>query len=547
MTHQAERQTPNTPHRSWARMTHDRLRWTPSTTTFIVLTAALNTALYHIPLFSFATDHLDLSAFSGILTLATVLLAVFLETALLLILAALISYRILKPFCMVMAIGNAVALYFLVTYHVVLDATMMGNVLNTDFAEASAFLHPTLIIYVLVLGILPCLVLTRVRIRPSPRLRLVIMASAGLLITVTWAYLSAATWLWIDENSKRLGGMILPWSYVINAVRYEAPRMLGSEAQTLLPPATFASSEKTVVILVIGEAARAQNFALYGYDRPTNPLLSDAGVIVLRNTSACATYTTASVRCILSNVDTEAPFSKRYEPLPSYLQRNGVDVIWRTHNFGEPPIQVQTYEKASELKASCAVARCDYDEVLLSGLEERIKTSSSRKVFVVLHQSGSHGPDYSTRYPREFERFKPVCKSVELSQCTHQELVNAYDNTILYEDYFLSQTIGVLKRLQGTSALMIYVSDHGESLGEYGLYLHGVPYSIAPDVQKDVPFIVWMSDEFIRQKAVQASSLESQSGHSQRDIFHSVLGAFSMRSDAYMAQYDIFSKTFGSQ
>src|SRR5689334_7238182 len=172
-------------------MAADRLRWSSSTTTFIALTAVLNTGLYHFPLFSFATQNLDLTAFSGILTLATVAIAVFLETAVLLILPALLSHRLLKPICMLLAVGNAVALYFLVTYHVVLDATMMGNVLNTDFAEASAFLYPTLAVYVLVLGILPCWILTRVRIRPSPRLRLVIMGSAGLLIAVTWTYLSA--------------------------------------------------------------------------------------------------------------------------------------------------------------------------------------------------------------------------------------------------------------------------------------------------------------------------------------------------------------------
>jgi lipid A ethanolaminephosphotransferase len=525
-------------------VTSDHLRWAPSTTTFIVVTAGLNTALYHLPLFSFATRNLDLATFGGLLTLATVLIGVFLESALLLLLPALLSHRILKPFCMLMAVGNAVAVYFLVTYHVVLDATMMGNVLNTDFAEASAYLHPTLTVYVLALGVLPCWILTRVRIRPSPRLRLVIMAFVGLLITVTWAYLSATTWLWIDENSKRLGGMILPSSYVINAARYEVPRILSSGAQESLPPGTFASNEKIVVMLVIGEAARAKNFALYGYERPTNPLLSRAGVVALKKTSACATYTTASVRCILSNVDTESPFSKRYEPLPSYLQRNGVDVIWRTHNFGEPPLRVQTYEKASDLRAACAGAHCDYDEVLLSGLQQRIETSSSQRIFVVIHESGSHGPDYYKKYPHEFEAFTPVCKSVELSQCTHQELVNTYDNTILYQDYFLSEAIGVLKKLQHSSALMIYVSDHGESLGEYGLYLHGVPYSIAPDVQKNIPFIVWMSDEFIQQKAVQPGALESQGSHSQRDVFHSVIGAFSMHSDAYVADYDIFSKTF---
>ena len=522
-------------------------RWSPSTTTFVVLVAGLNTAIYNLPLLSFATRNLELSTFSGVLTLATLPVVVFLETAIVLTLLALISHRILKPFCMVIAIANAIALYFLLTYRVVLDETMMGNVLNTDFAEATEYLHPALIGYALTLGLLPCWLLTRVDLRPSPRVRLVVTASIGFLITVTWAWLAAPSWLWIDKNSKQLGGMVVPWSYVINAGRFAVSRTLSSNTQVLLPPATFGSSDKTVVVLVIGEAARAQNFALYGYGRPTSPLLSEAGVVALKNATACATYTTASVRCILSNTDPGLPFSTQYEPLPSYLERNGVDVIWRTRNFGEPPIKVQTYQKASDLSAGCAGAGCDHDEVLLSGLGQRISHSSSQRVFVVLHQSGSHGPAYYTKYPSGFERFAPVCRSVELSQCSQQELINAYDNTILYEDYFLFQTIGVLKRLEGTSAVLIYVSDHGESLGEYGVYLHGVPYAIAPDVQKNVPFIVWMSDEFIRQRAVDPRHFESQLSHSQRDIFHSVMGAFSMRSDVYVAEYDIFSKAFAKQ
>ena len=523
------------------------VRWSPSTTTFVALVAGLNTALYNLPLFAFATRNLDLATVSGVLTLVTLPVVVFLETAIVLTLLSLISHRILKPVCMLIAMANAVALYFLLTYRVVLDETMMGNVLNTDFAEASEYLHPALIGYALAFGLLPCWLLTRVQLRPSPRVRLVVTASIGLLITVTWAYLAAPSWLWIDKNSKQLGGMVVPWSYVINAGRYAVSRTLASSAQVLLPPATFESNEKTVVVLVIGEAARAQNFALYGYARPTSPLLSEAGVVALKNATACATSTTASVRCILSSTEPGLPFSTQYEPLPSYLERNGVDVIWRTRNFGEPPIKVQTYQKASDLAAGCAGTRCEHDEVLLSGLEQRISSSSSRRIFVVLHQSGSHGPAYFTKYPSGFERFTPVCKSVELSKCSRQELINAYDNTILYEDYFLSQTIGVLKRLESTSAVLIYVSDHGESLGEYGVYLHGVPYSIAPDVQKNVPFIVWMSDEFIRRRALDPRQFESQVSHSQRDIFHSVMGAFSMRSDAYVAEYDIFSQTFARQ
>jgi len=528
-------------------MAADRLRFTPTATTFIAVTAMVNALLYHLPLFSFATGNLDLASFTGDLTLATLLVVLLSETVLLFTLLALISDRLLKPFCMLFAMGNAVAVYFVVTYHVVLDETMMGNVLNTDFAESSEYLHPKLIVYVLALGVLPCWLLARLRIRQTPRSHLAALALTFLSITVIWCLLASRTWLWFDENSKIVGGMIMPWSYLINTGRYLAPRLMASGVQAPLPPATFSYTGKSVVILVIGEAARRQNFQLYGYNRPTNPLLSKAGVVALKNATACATYTTAAVQCLLSNVDTGSPFSKRYEPLPSYLQRSGVDVIWRTRNWGEPPLKVQTYQKASDLSADCAGAHCAYDELLLSGLEQRIKGSSSQRVFVVMHQSGSHGPAYYQRYPPEFGYFKPVCKSVELGKCTHDELVNAYDNTILYEDYFLFRVIGILKQLQDTATLLIYVSDHGESLGEYGMYLHGIPYSIAPDVQKNIPFILWMSDEFIRRKAVQIGRLESQHIHSQRDVFHSVMGAFSMHSDAYQAEYDIFSESFSNK
>lgn len=521
--------------------------FTPTATSFIALAAVCNALLYHLPLLSFGARNLDLGTFTGHLTLATLLLAVLSETVLIFGVLGLISERLLKPSCMLFAIGNAIAVYFVVTYHVVLDETMMANVLNTDRLEASEYLHPTLLVYVLSLGVLPCVLLARVRIRPVPRSRLALLTLACAMITVTWGLLVARSWLWLDKNSKIVGGMIMPASYVINTGRYLAPKLMASEVEAPLPPATFSSPQKTVVILVIGEAARAEDFQLYGYNRPTNPLLSKARVIALKNATSCATYTTAAVRCMLSHLDTGSPFSKRYEPLPSYLQRNGVDVIWRTRNWGEPPIKVRTYQTASELAADCRGARCDFDEVLLVGLEQRIKASTSARVFVVLHQSGSHGPAYHTKYPSEFEHFQPVCKSVELGECNRDELVNAYDNTILYEDYFLSRVIGVLQELRGTAALMIYLSDHGESLGEHGMYLHGMPYAIAPQVQKDIPFLVWMSDEFMRQRGVQVGRLESQRLHSQRDIFHSVMGAFSMRSAAYLEEYDIFSESFGNR
>ena len=528
-------------------MAADRLRFTPTATTFTAVAATANALLYHLPLFSFAAGNLDLGSFTGDLTLVTLLVVTLAETLLALTLLALISERLLKPACTALALANAAAVYFVVTYHAVLDQTTMGNVLNTDFAESSEYLHPNLLVYVLGLGVLPSWLLTRIRIRRTPRSHLAALACACLLITAGWCVLAARSWLWFDEHSRRVGGTIMPWSYLINTGRYLAPRLMASEVQLPLPPATFSANDRTVVILVIGEAARAQDFQLYGYLRPTNPSLSRAGVVALRDATACATYTTAAVGCILSNVEARSPFSRRHEPLPSYLQRNGVDVIWRTRNWGEPPIKVGSYQQGSELAAECAGPHCAYDEVLLAGLERRIKASSSRRVFVVLHQSGSHGPAYYSKYPLEFEYFGPVCKSVELGKCSRDQLVNAYDNTILYEDYFLARVIDMLKQLEESQALMIYVSDHGESLGEHGMYLHGIPYAIAPDVQKDIPFIIWMSDEFMRRKAVQLDRLEAQRRHSQRDIFHSVMGAFSMHSDAYMGEYDVFSERFSDQ
>ena len=229
----------------------------------------------------------------------------------------------------------------------------------------------------------------------------------------------------------------------------------------------------------------------------------------------------------------------RYEPLPSYVQRTGVDVLWRSNNWGEPPLKINRYQRDGEIRKTCQDERCNYDEVLLHNLEQDMQNSTQDKTFVVLHQRGSHGPSYFKNYPSKFTEFKPVCSSVDLQKCTNAELINAYDNTVLYTDHFLYRVIELLRTFQQPT-VMLYVSDHGESLGEYGLYLHGAPYSIAPDVQKKVPFIVWMSDEFKRQKGIKNSDVGKGSNYSQDNVFHSVMGALGIRSDIYNKQLDIF-------
>jgi lipid A ethanolaminephosphotransferase len=517
------------------------LYWETRVAGFIVATALVNAGLYHKPLYSFAVANLDYSSPGGALTLVTLFFLVTFVSALILCLVSLISPRLIKQLCMLGALGNALALYFIETFGVVLDKSMMGNLFSATYAEASSFFHAGLLSYLLVLGALPCWLLSRIRIRSSPLLRRATLSILILLTGAGWIYATSITWLWIDKNARQLGGMILPWSYVINASRHYGDRFLSSREQKLLPAATFLTKEKMMAILVIGESARTQNFSLYGYRRVTNPLMARSDVVALPGTRACATYTTASVICILSHIDTGEHFYSSYEPLPSYLQRYGVDVIWRTHNWGEPPLKVHTYERAEDLRRECQGDRCDYDEVLLQGLEQRVRSSTSDKVLVVLHQHGSHGPMYYADYPKQFEVFKPVCKSVELQKCTSEELTNAYDNTILYADYFLHRAIGLLEAFPGTATMLMYVSDHGESLGEHGLYLHGTPYAIAPDVQKDIPFLVWMSGEFKQRKAIPTTRPVHPASYSQANVFHSIMGAFDMRSDIYARQLDIFS------
>jgi lipid A ethanolaminephosphotransferase len=280
--------------------------------------------------------------------------------------------------------------------------------------------------------------------------------------------------------------------------------------------------------LVIGESARSSNFSLYGYDKNTNPLLSQIESLKHFEAESCATYTTAGLQCILEHQNT----GKLYEILPNYLYRNGVDVIWKTTNWGEPKVTIDNFQNKEMLRKNCDGPDCDYDGILLKGLKDEILASKKNKILIVLHTSTSHGPTYYKKYPKEFERFTPVCKSVELADCTQQELINAYDNTILYTDYLVASLIEDLKELTAYNTSMIYISDHGESLGEKGLYMHGIPSSLAPKEQLEIPFIVWTSEG--------SKTIKENQEHSQHNIFHSVLDFLAVDSPIYDEAMSIY-------
>jgi lipid A ethanolaminephosphotransferase len=251
-----------------------------------------------------------------------------------------------------------------------------------------------------------------------------------------------------------------------------------------------------------------------------------------------------SLACMLTHEGVDAPVATSWEPLPSYLHRHGVDVDWRTNSSGEPRVTASSYTTLAELRATCTGEGCErlhHEEGLLHGLRERIDASQSERMFVVLHQgNGSHGPAYHTQYPPEFEHFSPVCATVQIQNCSAEELVNAYDNTIVYTDYILRRTIDILESLERTAAVMIYISDHGQALGEGGVYLHGLPNSIAPDVMRDIPFLVWMNTAFRDWRGLTPADLERAPTHTMDHVFNSVMGAMGAESPVYRPAFDIF-------
>jgi lipid A ethanolaminephosphotransferase len=498
-------------------------------THFVVIMSSLLFILFHYPFFKFVFNNVDYKSFTGVSIIVSLVIAMLVANAFALFLIFFLSRLVGKILLVLFFIINAVAVYFINTYSVIIDESMIGNVLNTNYSESSSFFSIKLVLYVVFLGILPSIFIIKAKIITVTVKKFLVSISLTLLFLLTLAFANASNWLWIDKNSKTLGGLAMPWSYAVNIPLFYIHQFKKNEKEILLPDATIKDNEKSVVILVIGESARSENFSLYGYPKNTNPLLSKIPNVSHFNATSDATYTTAGVKSIVEHENTD----ELYEILPNYLYRNNVDVIWRTTNWGEPPVHIKNYQNREALMPNCKGDGCDYDGILLSGLKEQILASKKNKILIVLHTSTSHGPTYSKKYPAQFEIFKPVCNSVELGNCSHTELVNAYDNTIVYTDYLLANVIKDLKQLQEYKSAMIFVSDHGESLGENNLYMHGLPRSIAPKQQYEIPFIVWTSDNSARQ-------MKPNKILTQNYVFHSVLNFLNIQSPVYKEQMNIF-------
>ncbi|MFM2435692.1 MAG: hypothetical protein RL063_1673 [Pseudomonadota bacterium] len=470
---------------------------------------------------------------------------------------------LLKPVLIFILFIAAGVGYFQTKYGVIIDRSMIQNVVETDYKEASELISFSLLFYLALYGLLPALVvgLVTVRYRPFVKESLIRVLSlfgaaflAGLLI---WA--NYKNFVLIGREHRELRMFVNPTAplyeaYIFAKTKYykvvEGPVQtigLDGHQSTQYLQARKIDGKKTIVVLVVGETARAKNFALNGYVRETNPELSKDDVVSFNNTYSCGTSTAESVPCIFSNfdrVDYSSSDAGQYENLLDVLLHSGVHVLWRDNNSGCKGVCKRvSYEDVSNLSipALCNTSEC-FDEILLHQLQERIQQNNA-DIFVVLHQKGSHGPAYFKRYPEAFRRFTPECTDSAPQNCQKETLLNAYDNSILYTDHFLHQTIQFLKSMSDQyNAVFLYVSDHGESLGENGLYLHGLPYALSPDEQRHIPMITWISSGYSASFGLDQQCLKRHAGqaYSHDNIFHSMLGLFGVETKQYKKDHDIF-------
>ena len=524
-----------------------------SSTQFALVLTSIFLIFCNTAFFSAVGQIVDLHKFSDWVFILRLAIVAFAFTFI--VLQILVLPYINKPIAIFLLIGAASASYFMNTYGIVIHQTMIQNMVETDTKEASELINGTLIAYLLILGIAPSIAVAFGKVSFQPFLKetwnKVKTIAIALVVIAAVIGVSTAEFASFFRNNKNVRQMLNPVNFVYAGLSYATHsnksivvKPIGEDAK--LAARITNTAKPTLFILVVGETARADKFTLNGYNRPTTPLIAQQSVINFPAFYSCGTETAVSVPCMFSNLGREKYSDKKaksQEGLLDVVQRAGYKVLWRDNNSGCKGTCARTlYEDMSNLKEPelCNDKEC-FDNILLHQLNEKIAPLEGNKL-IVLHQKGSHGPDYYKRVPESAYAFTPVCKVNKLQDCSQEELVNAFDNTIHYTDGFLNNTINWLKSQSANyNTAMIYLSDHGESLGEKGLYLHGMPYVFAPQEQKHVPFFFWFSPEFEATFQIKRDCLTEKSTKefSHDNLFHTTLGLLGVETSLYNKELDI--------
>ncbi|MFM5315698.1 phosphoethanolamine transferase [Aeromonas veronii] len=465
---------------------------------------------------------------------------------------------VLKPFFTVLILTGSIVSYAMLKYGVIFDAGMIQNIVETNSGEAGAYLNGSVALWFLLTGLLPVLVLWSLRIRYPARWYQGLAWRAGAL-AISLLFIGGVASLYyqdyasVGRNNKSLAKEIVPANYVHGLYKYGRDvlfatpipyQQLGTDARVVAR-----GSKPTLMFLVVGETARSQNYSLNGYGKATNSFTAkEQGVVSFKDVRSCGTATAVSVPCMFSNLTRRGyddQLASSRDGLLDVLQHAGVSVLWKENDGGCKGVcrNVPTIEiLPKSYPALCQGESC-YDEVLLEGLDQQIAGMKGNKL-VAFHLMGSHGPTYFRRYPASERAFMPDCPRSDIENCSNEELVNTYDNTIRYTDKVVGLLIDKLKSLESQYDVgLVYLSDHGESLGAMGLYLHGTPYKFAPDDQTRVPLLTWFSPQLQADRQLDMGCLAAEAS-SQRfshdNLFHSMLGIMDVQTSVYDNKLDLF-------
>ncbi|QFZ86347.1 phosphoethanolamine--lipid A transferase [Variovorax paradoxus] len=479
--------------------------------------------------------------------------------------------RWMKPLWLLVVVIAAVAQHYMLQYRVVMDPSMIANAFQTDPHEARDLLSGRMAFNVLVVVLPAAWALWRVRIVP---MGLLSHAWRNALLLVLAAVVAVGTGVAMNRqlaplmrNNVHLRYMMNPiaslysaGAVVLKPMFKRSSKLIPITAGTALGPSYAAQKRPPLFVVVVGETARADHFGLNGYAHDTTPELAKRNVLSYREVRSCGTNTLASVPCMFSPLGKSGYESRKdeYENLMDVLQASGLAVFWLDNQAGCKGVceRVPNASAFDGLDAATKKSLCDgeecLDDVMLKGLDERIAALPAERrakgIVLVMHQMGSHGPAYYKRSAPELKRFAPECKTNALAECAHAELMNVYDNSIAQTDHFLGLTIDWLQaQSKQYDPALLYMSDHGESLGEYGLFLHGVPYSFAPDAQKHVPLVTWFGDGMSERRKLSRACMEAglDAPLTHDNLYHTVLGLMDVTTPTYRPALDALASCRG--
>jgi lipid A ethanolaminephosphotransferase len=430
---------------------------------------------------------------------------------------------------------------------------MITNIAQTNIDESMDLMSLNMIYYFVILGLLPSIFVYKAKIIKSSRKTQIFSSIKHLVVfslifvAITMAFSKSYTSLLREHRDLRFHINPMYWVYAVG-------KSVGMQLETSAKPFVEIGmdaqiqrkgTDKKIVVMVLGETARADRFSLNGYERKTNPLLSKEDVISFSNMTSCGTDTAYSVPCMFSFLkqsDYNHSDGKNMSNVLDVIQRAGVKVFWLDNNSNSKSVADRvnyiSYKKPTQNSVCDIECR---DEGMVIDIQKYIDDNNGQDVLIVLHQMGSHGPAYYKRYPQEFKKFKPVCSTNQLNECTNTQINNAYDNTILYTDFILSEIIQLLKKNNKHKNAMFYMSDHGESLGENGVYLHGMPDFIAPKEQTHVSSILWFGNDFKKDISMENIRKTATLNQSHDGLFHTLLGMFNVNTKLYDNDLDFIS------